>query len=1373
MKCAIANRGLAAKAMRSALLKTCRAMLALAVVLPAFAQTEIPGARASSFTYLPNGLLESETIEPGSPDFCVTTSYTYDSWGNKNEAWTRNCTNPSPPPGSLAPFTPRRSGSTYAEQTVLVGSTSVTIPAGQFATAASNALYQAETRTYDPRFGVVTKLTGPNGLDTKFTYDDFGRKLTEVRADGTWSSMAYCILGAVAGLSTGLDPTSNSADCANVSFQTNEVPANAVSFVQSRSFDKANAQLGPFSRVYKDRQGRVVREVSETLDSAAQSNTGRTYVAKDTVYNTYGVAVLATAPYFLGPNSSTLAGNNDMGVSLTKVDALGRVIQVDVADPKGNVGTTDIAIPSGYSISTPVSRTLMTYEGLKTTSINSKPSANEPKGQKRVEEKNADGKVVRVADAYGGQVVHQHDAFGNLIKTKDALGTVVSITYDIRGRKTKMVDPDTGTWIYGYNGLGELVEQQSPKQTLATKTTMTYDLLGRMTKRVEPEYQSDWFYDKRESGAYCMDAVPGVAAPGVGKLCETKTSLGVNKKFQYDNKGRPTVSRSTIEAGNGEVGASFATAVSYQANSSRVLTQTYPTGVKVQFEYSTRGFVKQVNMATSATVAAAGSPAVNVLWTAGTVNAWGRSETQTLGNGVTSRAEFDKTTGRLNALKAGLGASTSAVDQSYFWDSLSNLTQRVDRNAFDAGVVSVDAVTEDFTYDDINRLTRYVVNAPQIPNSARTVDMHYNAIGNLLYKSDVGNYEYPTFGVNSVKPHAVSRVAGGSAGTIGYTYDNSGNMTSATGGKYSSVSYTSFNLPDGQAAGGLAGPGGTPRYTWQYDENHQRIRETRVNTTGTRITWSLHPDNVGGLGFESERSPAGTLSNRHYVSAGGQTVVLVTAGALPGLGAGVVEPPALSSVVFVKVEYWHKDHLGSLVATTNHLGAVTARYAYDPFGRRRATKGTYDPGGNLIVDWMDGAAAGTDRGYTGHEHLDDVGVIHMNGRIFDPTIARFMQGDPFIQDPSNLQNYNRYTYCYNNPLTCTDPSGFDFWSEKFRNADPVYHARPGGAVDNYLAGWAFYGIRHLPGQVGIDNYVMSHPWLYALGMAAASYWGGPYAAAAISGYTAYINSGGSVEQARRASLISLGTSYAMSSVGDLTNSGGAQSAWQIAGNIAGHAAVGCISSEVSGGSCREGALAAGVSAGAGFVAGDAFKNSPVGGLAYSMVVGGIAAQLGGGKFANGAVTAAYGYLFNAMQHMAGEKPTAPITTGDPYIDGTLSTLNDLALQALSTSGEGRGPVFGTKVHFEFSTLVTGLGRTDLFTEQSFSFSGLVAYGTDGSIRTDVILGKDPTRPVAIFDLKTGSARLTQARADEIRARFPGFKGPIIGIYPQVCAKPPC
>jgi RHS repeat-associated protein len=91
----------------------------------------------------------------------------------------------------------------------------------------------------------------------------------------------------------------------------------------------------------------------------------------------------------------------------------------------------------------------------------------------------------------------------------------------------------------------------------------------------------------------------------------------------------------------------------------------------------------------------------------------------------------------------------------------------------------------------------------------------------------------------------------------------------------------------------------------------------------------------------------------------------------------------------VKVEYWHKDHLGSLFSTTDHIGAVTARYAYDPFGKRRYTNGSYDAAGNVVADW-NATNAGTDRGFTGEEQLDDVGVVHMNGRLFDPTLGLFI-----------------------------------------------------------------------------------------------------------------------------------------------------------------------------------------------------------------------------------------------------------------------------------------------------------------------------------------------------------------------------------------------
>ena len=67
-----------------------------------------------------------------------------------------------------------------------------------------------------------------------------------------------------------------------------------------------------------------------------------------------------------------------------------------------------------------------------------------------------------------------------------------------------------------------------------------------------------------------------------------------------------------------------------------------------------------------------------------------------------------------------------------------------------------------------------------------------------------------------------------------------------------------------------------------------------------------------------------------------------------------------------------------------------------------------------------------DRGYTGHEHLASVGLIHMNGRLYDPTLHRFLIPDNYIQDPFNTQNFNRYGYCLNNPLVYVDQNG-EFW----------------------------------------------------------------------------------------------------------------------------------------------------------------------------------------------------------------------------------------------------------------------------------------------------------------------------------------------------------
>jgi RHS repeat-associated protein len=90
------------------------------------------------------------------------------------------------------------------------------------------------------------------------------------------------------------------------------------------------------------------------------------------------------------------------------------------------------------------------------------------------------------------------------------------------------------------------------------------------------------------------------------------------------------------------------------------------------------------------------------------------------------------------------------------------------------------------------------------------------------------------------------------------------------------------------------------------------------------------------------------------------------------------------------------------------------RHAYDAWGRKRN-----------VNDWSDYNVENgkLDRGYTGHESLREFGLINMNGRMYDPVLGRMLSPDNYVQDPFDIQNYNRYTYCLNNPLKYTDPSG--------------------------------------------------------------------------------------------------------------------------------------------------------------------------------------------------------------------------------------------------------------------------------------------------------------------------------------------------------------
>ncbi|WOC28434.1 RHS repeat-associated core domain-containing protein [Pseudoalteromonas sp. N1230-9] len=101
---------------------------------------------------------------------------------------------------------------------------------------------------------------------------------------------------------------------------------------------------------------------------------------------------------------------------------------------------------------------------------------------------------------------------------------------------------------------------------------------------------------------------------------------------------------------------------------------------------------------------------------------------------------------------------------------------------------------------------------------------------------------------------------------------------------------------------------------------------------------------------------------------------------------------------------------------------MTTQRNYDPFGKPCLASGGLMPVGNAKLN--DLADAKTRRGFTDHEHLDDIELIHMNGRVYDYNLGRFMSVDPVIQSPTNDQSINPYSYIMNNPLAGVDPTGY-------------------------------------------------------------------------------------------------------------------------------------------------------------------------------------------------------------------------------------------------------------------------------------------------------------------------------------------------------------
>ena len=358
------------------------------------------------------------------------------------------------------------------------------------------------------------------------------------------------------------------------------------------------------------------------------------------------------------------------------------------------------------------------------------------------------------------------------------------------------------------------------------------------------------------------------------------------------------------------------------------------------------------------------------------MDAFGHLLGWTDGNNVSTIMTYDAATGVPLHIQSGPNGSSAVQHLAYTWDGYGNLEERQDSNQ---------NLTETLQYDDLNRLHQSTVT--NSANNGPTSAYNYDAVGNLTTRTIAGTSE--TYNYDPNHPYAVDTVTSGGSTLYSAGYDADGNMTSRNGYP---ITWTPANLP-----ASIASSSGSS--TFSYDPDHQRYYQAATfNGVTTDTTY------VGGL-FEVVSTSSST-EYRHNIIADGEVIAVHT---ITGTGAA-------------STSYLHYDHLGSVDAITNDSGNVIQAMSFDAFGLRRdAANWNYDLSQSTIATLKNY----TDRGYTDQEQLDNLSLVDMNGRVYDPTVGRMISADPTVPDALYSQAFDRYTYAYNNPLLWVDPDGYD------------------------------------------------------------------------------------------------------------------------------------------------------------------------------------------------------------------------------------------------------------------------------------------------------------------------------------------------------------
>ncbi len=563
------------------------------------------------------------------------------------------------------------------------------------------------------------------------------------------------------------------------------------------------------------------------------------------------------------------------------------------------------------------------------------------------------------------------------IETNDK-GQVKTTRMNSLGDINYVNDNDTSSISYEYDAVGNLLKTIDSNNNIIS---IEYDIFGNKIKQNDPDL-GVWTYDYNAfkqvvSQTDAKGQTTTFVYDKLGRVL-TKTTPEGKISFGYDT-GNNAIGKIVEERSSGSLkiytydNLERLSSITTKVDLDNIYTQKYsydslgrlektvePNNVEINNHYNVNGYLESVT-----------TPKENIelsehveIYNSNEVYFYKVLEQNSLGI-TTSYLSGNGLITTAQYDESGIVYNMKTIDAQN--QNIRNLSFEYDSlNNVTRRVDSKLNVEHNYIYDSLNRLNYVSIDKK---DSSSIISYQYDSLGNMTYKSDLGTYEY-----SSSKPHAVTKIGGKS-----FTYDANGNMINSNG---KTITYNSFNKPTKIQTSNKA-------VMFFYDGSENRYKKV----SSDEIVHYL------GKTYEKNIYSNGITVDKYFIYAEGKLVSIFT-----------------KRDNQYDINFLYYDNLGSIDTITNSIGEVLERRAYKPFGEQLSL----DKFGNEIESNFNI----TNRGFIGHELIQEVNLVHMNGRIYDPTIARFISADPTIPYVFDSQSFNRYSYTMNNPLKYIDLNGF-------------------------------------------------------------------------------------------------------------------------------------------------------------------------------------------------------------------------------------------------------------------------------------------------------------------------------------------------------------